>query len=73
MAARVATAAGSLLAAALTVGASPVYAAPTGGPTVEFSGGSMLNLLVCKSSPSTGKVTVPAYSRRLERRLDRSR
>jgi hypothetical protein len=63
MAARVATAAAALLGAALTVGAGPAYAAPTGGPTVEFSGGSMLNLLVCKSSPSTGKVTVPADSR----------
>ena len=63
MAARVVTAAAALLGAALTVGASPVYAAPSGGPTVEFSGGSMLNLLVCKSSPSTGKVTVPADSR----------
>jgi len=63
MAARVATAAAALLGAALTVGAGPVYAAPSGGPTVEFGGGSMLNLLVCKSSPSTGKVTVPADSR----------
>ena len=63
MAARVATAAAALLGVALTVGAGPVYAAPSGGPTVEFSGGSMLNLLVCKSSPSTGKVTVPADSR----------
>jgi hypothetical protein len=63
MATRVATAAAALLGAALTMGAGPVYAAPSGGPTVEFSGGSMLNLLVCKSSPSTGKVTVPADSR----------
>src|SRR5438477_2248626 len=63
MAARVATAAAALLGAALTVGASPVYAAPSGGPTVEFSGGSMLNLLVCKSSPSTARVTVPADTR----------
>jgi hypothetical protein len=63
MAARVATAAAALLGAALTVGASPVYAAPSGGPTVEFSGGSMLNLLVCKSSPSTAKVIVPADTR----------
>jgi hypothetical protein len=63
MAARAATAAAALLGAALTVGAGPVYAAPNGGPTVEFSGGSMLNLLVCKSSPSSGKVTVPADSR----------
>src|SRR5262245_53533536 len=63
MAAHVATAAAALLGAALAVGAGPVYAAPTGGPTVEFSGGSMLNLLACKSSPSTGKVTVPADSR----------
>jgi hypothetical protein len=63
MAARVAAATAALLGAALTVGAGPVYAAPSGGPTVEFSGGSMLNLLVCKSSPSAGKVTVPADSR----------
>jgi hypothetical protein len=63
MAARVAAATAALLGAALTVGAGPVYAAPSGGPTVEFSGGSMLNLLVCKSSPNAGKVTVPADSR----------
>jgi hypothetical protein len=61
MAARLAASAVALLSAALTVGASPAYAAD--GPTVEFSGGSMLNLLVCKSQPSTAKLTVPAESR----------
>lgn len=59
---RVAAAAAALFAAALTVGASPVHAAPT-TPTVEFSGGSVLSLLVCKSEPSTGSVSVPAESR----------
>jgi hypothetical protein len=62
-AARLAAAAGALLTAALTVGAGPAYAAPGGGPTVEFSGGSMLNLLVCKSSPSSSRVNVPSESR----------
>ena len=38
-------------------------AAPAGPPTVEFSGGSVLNMLVCKSQPSTGKLTVPAESK----------
>ena len=52
---RAAALAAALLTAALTVGASPAYA---GGPTVEFSGGSVLSLLVCKSTPSTGKVDV---------------
>jgi hypothetical protein len=60
---RLAAAAGALLTAALIVGAGPAYAAPSGGPTVEFSGGSMLNLLVCKSSPSSSKVSVPSESR----------
>jgi hypothetical protein len=63
IAARLAATAGALLTAALAVGASPAYAAPSGGPTVEFSGGSMLNLLVCKSSPSSSKVNVPSESR----------
>ncbi|GAA3229219.1 hypothetical protein ACFO1B_25865 [Dactylosporangium siamense] len=57
-----AAAAAALFAAALTVGASPVHAAPS-TPTVEFSGGSVLSLLVCKSEPSTGSVSVPAESR----------
>jgi hypothetical protein len=43
------------------VGASPVSAAGT--PTVEFSGGSVLSLLVCKSEPSAPDVSVPADSR----------
>ncbi|MET7418021.1 hypothetical protein [Dactylosporangium sp. NPDC005555] len=57
-----AAAAAALVAAALTVGASPVHAAPS-TPTVEFSGGSVLSLLVCKSEPNTGSVSVPAESR----------
>ncbi|MFI5913873.1 hypothetical protein [Dactylosporangium sp. NPDC051541] len=32
-------------------------------PSVEFSGGSVLSLLVCKSEPSTGNVSVPSDSR----------
>jgi hypothetical protein len=63
MAARVAAAAATLLSAALTVGASPAYAAPTGGPAVEFSGGSVLSLLVCKSEPNAGRVSIPAETR----------
>jgi len=59
---RVAAAAAALVAAALTVGASPVSAAPA-IPTVEFNGGNVLNLLVCKSEPSAGNVSVPAESR----------
>jgi hypothetical protein len=46
---------------ALMAGAA--YAAPAGQPTVEFSGGSVLNMLVCKSQPSTGRLTVPAESK----------
>ncbi|WP_432982538.1 hypothetical protein [Dactylosporangium sp. CA-233914] len=52
----------ALAAAALTVGASPVSAAPE-SPTVEFTGGSVLSLLVCKSQPNTPDVSVPADSR----------
>jgi hypothetical protein len=63
LAARVASAAAALLSAALTVGASPAAATPAGGPTVEFSGGSVLNLLVCKSEPNAGRVTVPSQAR----------
>ena len=58
---RLAATAAALAAAALTVGASPVSAAGT--PTVEFSGGSVLSLLVCKSQPSAPDVSVPADSR----------
>jgi hypothetical protein len=63
MAARGAAAAAALLCAALTVGASPAHAAPTTGPTISFNGGSVLNLLVCKSEPSVSRVSVPAESR----------
>ena len=59
---RLAATAAALVAVALTVGASPVSAAPA-TPTVEFTGGSVLSLLVCKSEPSTGSVSVPADSK----------
>jgi hypothetical protein len=59
---RLAATAAALAAAALTVGASPVSAAPA-TPTVEFTGGSVLSLVVCKSEPSSGDVSVPADSR----------
>ncbi|WP_238009580.1 hypothetical protein KZZ52_59960 [Dactylosporangium sp. AC04546] len=57
-----AASAAAIAAASLTLGAGPVSAAPT-TPTVEFSGGSVLSLLVCKSEPSAGTVSVPAESR----------
>lgn len=47
---------------ALVAGAA-AHAVPEGAPAVEFSGGSVLNMLVCKSQPSTSRVTVPAESR----------
>ncbi|WP_432833463.1 hypothetical protein [Dactylosporangium sp. CA-092794] len=59
---RLAATAAALAAAALTVAAGPVSAAPA-TPTVEFTGGSVLSLLVCKSEPSAGDVSVPADSR----------
>nr|BFE64344.1 hypothetical protein GCM10020063_088700 [Dactylosporangium thailandense] len=59
---RLAATAAAIAAAALTVGASPVSAAPA-EPTVEFSGGSVLSLLVCKSQPNTGDLSVPADTR----------
>ena len=53
-----------LVVAALGTGpalmAGVAAAAPAGPPSVEFSGGSVLNMLVCKSQPSTGRLTVPA-------------
>jgi hypothetical protein len=59
--------AGILAAAALGVGpalvAGAAHAAPEATPAVEFSGGSVLNMLVCKSQPSTSRVIVPAESR----------
>lgn len=63
MAAHAAAAAAMLLSAALTVGASPAYAAPSDGPTVEFTGGSVLGLLVCKSDPSTERLSVRSDTR----------
>jgi hypothetical protein len=55
----VAAAAATLLTAALTMGASPVHAAES---TVEFRGGSTLNLL-CKSEPSNSKASVSTGGR----------
>jgi hypothetical protein len=56
-----------LVVAALGTGpalmAGSAYAAPEAQPAVEFSGGSVLNMLVCKSQPSTGRLTVPAESK----------
>jgi hypothetical protein len=59
--------AGILAAAAIGAGpllvAGAAHAAPEAAPAVEFSGGSVLNMLVCKSQPSASRVTVPAESR----------
>jgi hypothetical protein len=54
--------------AAAVLGAGPALAAGAAQaapatPSVEFSGGSVLNMLVCRSQPSTGKLVVPAESR----------
>jgi hypothetical protein len=54
-------------AAALAIGpvlaASGAATAAPANQAVEFSGGSVLNMLVCRSTPSTSKLTVPAESR----------
>ncbi|WP_275415652.1 hypothetical protein [Virgisporangium aliadipatigenens] len=57
----------ALLVAAV-LGAGPALAAGAANaapsdPSVAFSGGSVLNMLVCRSEPSTGRLTVPADSR----------
>ena len=56
-----------LAAAALGAGpaliAGAASAEPEAAPAVEFSGGSVLNMLVCKSQPSTGRLTVQAESK----------
>src|SRR3954470_24089805 len=52
--------------AAAALGAGPALAAApaaAAGPSVEFSGGSVLNVLVCRSQPSTRRLTVPAETR----------
>jgi len=51
----------ALLALAPALVAGAAFAAT--GPAVEFSGGSVLNAVVCKSAPNTAKLTVPAESR----------
>jgi len=54
--------AAAVLGAGPALAAGAAFAAP-GTPSVEFSGGSVLNMLVCRSEPSAGKLTVPAESR----------
>lgn len=56
--------------AAAALGAGPVFFAGAAGaqepeatPAVEFTGGSVLNMLVCKSQPSTSRVNVQAESK----------
>lgn len=55
--------------AAAALGAGPALIAgaagaePEAAPAVEFSGGSVLNMLVCKSQPSTSRLTVPSESK----------
>ncbi|GIJ66181.1 hypothetical protein [Virgisporangium ochraceum] len=55
--------AGPAMVAGAALVAGPAHAAPEAAPAVEFSGGSVLNMLVCKSQPSTSRLTVPAESR----------
>ena len=52
--------AAALLAAAPALAASPAYA---DGQSVEFTGGSVLSMLVCKSQPSVPRLTVSAEAR----------
>ncbi len=56
--------------AAAALGAGPVFfagaasaAEPEATPAVEFTGGSVLNMLVCKSQPSTSRVNIQAESK----------
>jgi hypothetical protein len=51
----------ALLAAGPSLAASPAYAADS--QTVNFTGGSVLSVLVCKSAPSPPGLTVAAESR----------
>jgi hypothetical protein len=53
--------AAAAIGAGSTIGAAPAYA--TAGQTVNFTGGSVLNVLVCKSEPSPARLSVPAESR----------
>lgn len=55
--------AGPALVAGAALVAGTAHAAPEAAPAVEFSGGSVLNMLVCKSQPSTTRLIVPAESR----------
>jgi len=53
--------AAAAIGAGSTVGAAPAHA--TAGQTVNFTGGSVLNVLVCKSEPSPARLSVPAEAR----------
>jgi hypothetical protein len=57
-----ATFAVAALCAGPALAAGAAQAAP-GNPSVEFTGGSVLNMLVCRSEPGTGKLIVPAESK----------
>ncbi|GII22301.1 hypothetical protein [Planosporangium mesophilum] len=48
-------------AAGLSLGTAPAYAADS--QTVNFTGGSVLSMLVCKSEPSVARLNVPRESR----------
>lgn len=52
--------AGSAALAVLAGPGAPAHAAPA---TVEFTGGSVLNMVVCRSEPSALTLTVPAETR----------
>jgi hypothetical protein len=55
--------AAALLSAGPGLAAGAAHAAPGSGPSVEFTGGSVLNMLVCKSQPSTRLLTVAAEAK----------
>ncbi|HEV7896301.1 MAG TPA: hypothetical protein VGP31_00425, partial [Planosporangium sp.] len=48
-------------AAGLSLGTAPAYAADS--QTVNFTGGSVLSMLVCRSEPSVARLTIPRESR----------
>jgi hypothetical protein len=58
-----ALAAAVLLAVGPTLAAGSAFAAPGNGPAIEFTGGSVLGAVVCKSAPSTNRLSLPAETR----------
>jgi hypothetical protein len=52
-----------LLAVGPTLAAGSAFAAPSNGPAVEFTGGSVLGAVVCKSQPSADKLSLPPDTR----------